>query len=291
MKQKPFPNVMRRPGSGIFFLALLVFMASDPRTLLAGDGATEALELRWHAEMAMAKEDAEGRPAMADAMRATLPKLLLDHVATHDESIAIDVVDAALVRQHAQLAQLIDQPGLAWALDVFAGPGTGNEQNIRTAMASLADFHEVRARQATEMAAEIYERTVEQTLEHPIEHTLDKLDRLEEKRLRMEEHRNEVILHHLDRQPEHVKTIEHLAEKTVEKLDKLAEKAQQETEKLEDKLVKEVEKQADKEAEKVQKDLEKAAEEVVPVVEPQVQNPPEVPPVEDDKKAKPKGGK
>ena len=119
--------------------ALLVVYGVVP-AVGASDGATEALELRFHAEHAIAEEGASGDAELAGVMRELLPGLLVEHLAARDETITLDTVDAAFVQHQFQTAALMEEPGVALALDVFVGPGTGYEHGIRTSIANLADF-------------------------------------------------------------------------------------------------------------------------------------------------------
>ena len=220
----------------------------------AGDGATEALELRLHAELAIAEERAGGRAPLADAMTDVLPGLLREYMASRDETIALDVVDAAFIREQVKVAELMQEPGLALALDVFAGEGTGFEHNLRASLTSLADFHEVRAHRATEASLRVYEREVSRRLEH--------VDKIEENHRKVESHRVEATLvavaDHFTGQAE--EKIEKTQEKAQEKIEKTQEKAEEKVEKTQEKAEEKAEKEQEKAEEKAEKEQEKAEE-------------------------------
>ncbi len=139
-----------------FFLSLFAPFA------WAADGALEALELRYHAEKAIAGERSS---ELAQAMRESLPGLLQEYLATRDGSIALDTVDDAFVQEQFKTARAMEEPGVALALDVFSGPGTGYEHGLRTSIARLADFNERRAGRVSEAALDAHERVMERQLE------------------------------------------------------------------------------------------------------------------------------
>ena len=241
--QRPFSG-RELPGSG-FSLALGVILALGvvPHRAEAGDGATEALELRLHAERAIAEESAGGRTALANAMTEALPGLLLEYLASRDETIALDVVDAAFVREQIKVAELMQEPGLALALDVFAGPGTGYEHGLRTALANLADYRQERA---VEAVLDVYERQ----LTHHEEH----LERLEEVHRKVDEHRLEAqLVSSTDRLERKAETSAGKAEATVEKAmgnaEQAAGRAAQAIEKIEQNAQEKAEEKTDKKAE------------------------------------------
>lgn len=247
MKQwTPFPRLVRC-GTGVFsfLLSACVCLVSTPAR--AGDGATEALELRLHAERAIAAERTTGQPGLAEAMTGMLPGLLMEYLASRDETIALDVVDAAVVRNEMVAAKLMNDPGVAWALDVFAGPGTGHEHELRTAMANLADFQGTRAERGVERvmaaAVDVYEKQVQRDL--------TRADKLQELHAELEARKAEVMLAKATDRADHV---ERFVEKQAEQV---AEKAEHQTEKQVEKIQQAVEKQAEKQAEKIEKEAEK----------------------------------
>lgn len=255
-QQTPFPIGARR-GSGVSFLVACALALLPAASARAGDGATEALELRLHAEHAIAQERISGQPGLADAMTGMLPGLLLEYLASRDETIALDVVDAAAVRHEVVAAKLMQEPGLAWALDVFAGPGTGHEHELRTAMASLADFQGARAERGMERvmeaAVDVYERQVQRDLE--------RADKLQEKQQELELRKAEVALAKVADRAE--RFAEKKAEQVTEKVEKIAEKTVEKAEQQAEKQAEKVEKEAEKAQEKSAKETEKVAKEIV----------------------------
>lgn len=258
----PFPRSARR-GSGVSFLvaSTLVFL-STAGSADAGDGATEALELRLHAERAIAQERLTGAPGLADAMTGMLPGLLTEYLASRDETIALDVVDAAAVRRDVVAAKMMQDPGVAWALDVFAGPGTGHEHELRTAMANLADFQgpqvERGAERMMEAAVDVYERQVQRELE--------RADKLQEKQQEMEVRKAEVTLAKITDRADHfaekkaapaAQRLEKAAEKQAEKAEKAAEKDAEKAEKEADQAEKDVEKKQDEQPQDEKQDEKK----------------------------------
>jgi hypothetical protein len=142
--------------SGVFVFgagALAVTLAASPPSSWAADRATDALDLRLRAEREIGKEAAGGNRELAAAMRELLPGLLKEHVLTQDESVAIDTVDAGLVQEELRVEQAMAEPGLAWALEVFVGPGTSHEQGVRDAVRDLARFHRGPGMSLTAVAA------------------------------------------------------------------------------------------------------------------------------------------
>lgn len=231
------------PGSGLSFgLAVVLSLWMVPGQSNASDGATEALELRLQAELAIVEESAGGHKELAHAMTEALPGLLLEYLASRDETIALDVVDAAFVREQIKVAELMQEPGLALALDVFAGPGTGYEHGLRTALTNLADYQHGRA---TEVVLDVYERQIERHQAH--------VEKMEESHRKVDEHRLEAQLSAADR-PE--RKIEKIAEKTEAKAEKALAKAEEKIEKAE----KKAEKEADKAEEKAEKEADKVEE-------------------------------
>lgn len=171
---KPFMGCSRSLGSpknGVLlsmrFCVLVTFATSFclASPVLAGDGATEALELRVHAERAIAQEQAAGHAALAEAMQGALAGLLQEYLVTHDGTIALDTVDAAFVQAQFTAARAMEDPGVALALDVFAGPGTGFEHDLQNQLADLASFDGVQ-----EAAFDAHERVMERQLEKVEQH-------------------------------------------------------------------------------------------------------------------------
>ena len=230
----------------------LLFGLSTPGAW-AKDGAAEALALRLYAEQAIEQERAGGHAPMADMMQELLPGLLLEHLSSRDETIALDVVDAAFVQREFETAELMEEPGLAWALDVFAGPESGFEHELRTSMTNLADFHETRAQRVTEAALKVYEKELVRE-EH---RELARLEKAQEHLDKHELNRAEVKTAHLDRVLEERKA-ERAAEKAEEKAEKVAEKAEAKAEKVAEKAEAKAEKAAEKAEEKAEKVAEKA---------------------------------
>lgn len=244
---------LKRPWDGLLSfrsLGVVVAVLSFPWIAVAGDGATESLELRLHAELAIADEATE-HPELAEAMKEMLPGLLLEYLASRDETIALDVVDTAFVREQVEVAKLMEDPGLAWALDVFAGPGTGFENSLHMSMANLADFHEEQAQRATEAALKVYERQhdrLERLEQLDQDHNEAELERFEAKLARASD-RADLAIDQVGG-----KAAEKVAEKAAEKVEKAAEKAEAKAEKA----VEKAEEKTEKAEEKVEKDEEKA---------------------------------
>jgi hypothetical protein len=279
MTRTPFPK-RSAPGSGVtFFVALALTGTIAPCATLAADGATEALELRVYAEQAIIRERTTGPAGMAEAMQRMLPGLLLEYLASRDETIALDVVDAAAVRHDLTTAKLMQDPGLAWALDVFAGPGTGHEHELRSALAHLADFHAAQAEQglarAAEAAVDVYERQVQRDLA--------RADKLQEMHIALEQRKAEVALAKVTDRAERIERIaDKKAEQAITKIEQVAEKVTEQAEKAAEK----VEKAAEKSEEKVEKAAEKAAEKA----EEKVEEPPAIDPEKEPGKDKEEKG-
>jgi hypothetical protein len=167
MNKKPFVKGLTRKN-GLFylflpFLAFLLTLSCVPLAL-ASDGATEALQLRYYAEVAITQEEANGNRDLAQAMRHSLPGLLQEYLATRDGTIALDTVDAAFVDEQFKVAQAMEEPGVALALDVFSGPGTGFEHGLRTSLANLANFHERMAGKVSNDALDATEKVIQNQL-------------------------------------------------------------------------------------------------------------------------------
>ena len=97
-RPKPLRGCPGTSRSGFLFgLAGLAAIWLMTGTASASDGATEALELRYHAEMAIAEEADQGEIELAGVMRELLPNLLVEHLVTRDATITLDTVDAAFV--------------------------------------------------------------------------------------------------------------------------------------------------------------------------------------------------
>ena len=129
--RRPFRGVEQPPRSGLLLfcrLALALSLWSMAGVAIAGDGASDALFLRLHAEREIAKEEATGHEALAGAMREVMHGLLVEYVVTRDETVVLDTVDAAFVRDQVAFFNMKDEPGVAWALEVFAGQGMGYER-------------------------------------------------------------------------------------------------------------------------------------------------------------------
>lgn len=236
---KPFWKLQEKKN-GFFYLGPLTYGAfifllfGLTGTAHPADGATEALELRYYAELAILKEQAEGNPQLAEAMLETLPTLLQEYLVTRDGTIALDTVDAAFVEEQFKIARTMEEPGVALALDVFAGPGTGYEHGLRTAIANLADFNERKVGVVSESALEAHERVIERHLEkieerlgdNEVDHRLDakldaRIERLESKAEKAEEKAEEKI--------------ERAAEKAEEAQEKAEEKSEEKPEESKEK--------------------------------------------------------
>lgn len=140
---------------------LILTFTHYPMLAYASDGTTEALQLRYQAEMAIAKEQAAGHHKLAKAMKEALPGLLQEYLVTRDGTLSLDTVDAAFVEEQFKVARAMEEPGVALALDVYSGPGTGYEHGLRTSIANLAGFHTGRASDA---AVDAHERIMERQL-------------------------------------------------------------------------------------------------------------------------------
>ena len=184
MNAVPFFKASRL-GNGLLCLlhlglALALVVSTSPALYaLTDDGATEALTLWYRAELAIAQEERTGHRDLAGAMQETLPHLLKEYLVTRDGTIALDTVDAAFVREQFKVARAMEEPGVALAMDIYAGEATGFEHGLQTAIAQLADNVHGRA---SERVVEVYERQLERRLdkvEQDLEraaHLTDKLD-------------------------------------------------------------------------------------------------------------------
>lgn len=246
----------RRGCVVLWAVGVALLLGSFPTSAAAGDGASEALELRLHAERAIAEERAAKHGPLADMMQGMMHGMLLEYLASRDETIALDVVDEAFVRERVKVAELMEDPGLAWALDVFAGPETGYELGLRTSLANLADFHKERAQRATEAALRTYEREVTRHL--------DRVDKAHDLEQELDSRKIEAGLVKAADRIERVEAkAEKTAEKAAEKIEKAVEKAEKAVEKAEEKAEKAAEKaeeKAEKEGEKSEEKAEKEAE-------------------------------
>ncbi|MBI3312483.1 MAG: hypothetical protein HYZ88_03045 [Candidatus Omnitrophica bacterium] len=251
----------------------------------AEDGAREALELRYQAELEIAKEQAAGRRELAKAMRESLSGLLQEYLVTRDGSIALDTVDDLFVQEQFKTARAMEEPGVALALDVFSGPGTGYENELRSSLSGLADYQAGPAERAAERMVERDARdhkvseAVLNSFEKEMERSMDRVERQIEKHQAAEqfdskfEAKFEAKLDASVNKAERIaekkaekaeEKVEKAAEKAAEKVEKAAEKAEKAAEKAEEKAEKaaeKVEKAAEK-AEKAAEKVEKAAEKV-----------------------------
>lgn len=166
-------------------VTLIPFTAPSALYALTDDGATEALALRYHAELAIAQEEQAGRRDLAMAMRDTLSPLLKEYLITRDGTIALDTVDATFVREQFKVARAMEEPGVALAMDIYAGEATGFEHDLQTSLSRLADHHADIAERAQEHAdrgldraperiVDAYERQIERQLDK-VEHDLEKV--------------------------------------------------------------------------------------------------------------------
>jgi len=208
------------------------FLGIGVGVAMAGDGATEALELRYQAELAITQAHTAGQQELAQAMRESLPDLLQEYLATRDGTIALDTVDAAYVQEQFKVARAMEEPGVALALDVFVGPGTGYEHALQTKIADLSTFHDTS--RFSDAALDAHERVMERRLDKMEQH-LAKVDAAADR---------------FDAKLE--AKLEAAAERLAEKVEKAAEKAEAKAEKAEEK--------AEKIAEKAEAKAEKAAE-------------------------------
>ncbi|MBI4228063.1 MAG: hypothetical protein HY600_07330 [Candidatus Omnitrophica bacterium] len=191
MNGQPFFSASR--GKNGFFcllrlaLAITLVTSTTPTVYaLTEDGATDALLLRYQAEQAIAQEEQAGRRELAGAMRDTLPHLLQEYLVTRDGTIALDTVDAAFVREQFKVARAMEEPGVALAMDIYAGDATGFEHNLQTSLSRLAD-HQVEiaeraqehanhgADRVSERVVDAYERQIERQLDK-VEHDLEKIN-------------------------------------------------------------------------------------------------------------------
>ena len=181
MKRELFFERGNEPKSGLFCLLvsfLIVTFTNYPMLAYASDGATEALQLRYQAELAIAQEQTAGHAKMAKAMKEALPGLLQEYLVTRDGTIALDTVDAAFVQEQFKVARAMEEPGVALALDVFSGSGTGYEHELRSSISKLADFH-------SEAAERVVERNMdrETAKERVSERTLDSYEKVMEREM------------------------------------------------------------------------------------------------------------
>jgi len=263
---KPCLTHPRKRGGGSFkhgfsvFLTTATTLACAIFTLgigvgaaMAGDGATEALELRYQAELAIAQAQASGQRELAQAMQESLPDLLQEYLVTRDGTIALDTVDAAYVQEQFKVARAMEEPGVALALDVFAGPGTGYEHALQTKIADLSTFHEKMAGRLSETSLDTHERVMERRLEK-IEQHLAKADAVADRFDAKLEAKLEAAAERL------AEKVERKAEKAAERAEKVAEKAEEKAEKIAEKAEEKAEKKAEKAEEKAAKIAEKVEE-------------------------------
>ena len=254
------------PAVSLFLVGVFLFYA-NPALVLAEDGATEALRLRYHAERAIARERAQGRSRMADAMQEALPNLLQEYLATRDGSIATDSVDVAYVQEQVKTARALEEPGVALALDVFSGPGTGYENDLRTSIAGLADFHEKadRAARMSEKTLDVHERVMEQQLakvEQQAQKVSVAIERMEAKR--------DAVIERMEFKGEPFKQIPArfepaVQEKALEKVTKAAEKVELQAKQAEQKveqITEKIEQKAEPPIEKAEQPVEQITEKV-----------------------------
>ena len=183
MKEVRKPQESRMKRSGLFYastsLTLLSFLIYSTPVAWAFDGATEALEMRYQAELAIAAERAVGHAKLADAMTQALPELLQEYLMTRDGTIALDTVDAAYVEEQFKVARAMDEPGVALALDVFSGPGTGYEHEIQKKISDLADY-----RASVEAVAGRHEREMDRGERDRVsERNLDSYEKVMERQM------------------------------------------------------------------------------------------------------------
>lgn len=246
----------KRGIGSLSVLALIVFLCPVPAW--STDGPTEALELRLQAEQAIAQERRAGHTAMANAMQQALPDLLQEYLATRDGTIALDAVDAAFVQEQFKIARAMEEPGVALALDVFSGPGTGYENELRTGIAGLADFHQTNHfERVSERTLDVQERSMERQMER-IERSLEKVENVAE---RLESKMEAKLQARLDTVAERLEQKQEPKElKTETKTEKAIERAEQKVEKALEKVAEKVEEKVEKVAEKIEQKAEKAAE-------------------------------
>ena len=269
---EPFSGHKMRsaPGNGIFYpLPLLLLTAGllflpDGGIALAGDAATEALELRYHSELAIAEERATGNRALADAMQDVLPGLLQEYLITRDGTVALDAVDAAFVEEQMKAARAMEEPGVALALEVFTGPGTGFENDLRTGLANLADFHPNEIRHVSERALEAHERVMERQMDRvaqDLNKTQEAFARFDAKFEAKLEARLDTATEKLERKTERI------SEKLEEKAEKITERLEQKAEKAAEKLEEKAEKVSEKLEEKTEQITEKLEEKTEQITE------------------------
>ena len=262
-------SVKRLTRSGLFYVYFLATFVRQSAAF-AEDGATEALWLRLAGENAAIEEERSGNPALARAMEQVMPALLLDYQLTRDGTMAIDAVDAAFVEEQMRIARAIEEPGVALALEVFTGPGTGAESAMRRDLANLASYEGGLAR-ISEKTLDAHERVMGRQLER-IEKELEKADttheRLDSKLEAKLEARLDTVAQRLEQKAEKVEEktperveekTEKIAEKAPDTIEKIAEKTEEKTEKTQEKTEK-AEEKTEKIAEKAPDTIEKIAE-------------------------------
>jgi len=247
-----------------FYLSLVMFFlplfTSGPA--LAADGPTEALEIRFQAEKAIAQERTQGHAVFADAMQEALPSLLQEYLVTRDGTIATDAVESAFVQEQFKVARALEEPGVALALDVFSGPGTGYENDLKAGIANLAEFHADQVNRVSEKTLDAHERLMERQLEK-IESNLEKTDTVAHRFDSKFEAKIEARLDAVAQRAEKTDRTAEKAERPAETAQQTTEKAQEKTEKAAEKIEQKAEKaeeKAEKAAEKAQEKTEKAAE-------------------------------
>lgn len=251
------------PGDGSFYLPCLLIagflflLLGNGKSALAGDAATEALELRYHSELAIAEERATGNKALADAMQDVLPGLLQEYLITRDGTVALDAIDAAFVEEQIKVARAMEEPGVALALEVFTGPGTGFENELRTGLTNLADFEVREIRYVSEHALNAHEQMMERQLDRVVQD----LTKAQEAFTRFDAKFEAKLEARLDTATEKLeRKTERITEKLEEKTEKAAEKLEEKTEKAAEKLEQKTEKVAEKAEEKSDEITDKADE-------------------------------
>ncbi len=266
MLKRPFEREGILRNGLFYFTALCVALTSCPTAALAaGDGPTEALGLRLQAEKAIAQEKTHGNAKLAEAMREALPSLLQEYLVTRDGTIATDAVDTAFVQEQFKAARALEEPGVALALDVFSGPGTGYENEVKSGIADLAEFHADVAGRVSEKVLDAHERVMERQIERQIERIEQDMEksslvaqRFEAKFEAKLEARLDTVAQRAEKAKELGELAKTIAEANPEKAEKLTEKA----ERLLEKAEKKAEEKAEKVAEKAQEKAEKVAEKV-----------------------------
>lgn len=265
--RKPYFMGWTHRSHGSFYacaalLTALTFLLSLPCPVLAADGAREALELRYQAELAIAEERAHGNRELAVAMEEQLSGLLQEYLVTRDGSIALDTVDAAFVQEQFKVARAMEEPGVALALDVFSGPGTGYENDLRTSIIHLADFNARMAGRVSEAALDAHERAIERQLEQLDQHLIEKLeatvDRVEFEQ-RAESSREAGIETRLETKvTTTVEKLENRIEAVVEQAEKLVEVNPEKTEQIIERAESKIEQIVQKAEEKIESTVQSA---------------------------------